>query len=743
MKDNIHKVNIKLLMKNKEEEKKESKNSEQKRNMKEKIMEKDSNLKKVHNSTIKMIFSLKLFYFPQINEIYKIIYSKILTFSTKFLIMVTSFISKIGFIFDNIILIISGKNNLIEIKNRFFLFSNKKKYEKTLSFDKVTHKKNFNLRNFGIKTNIKGNIIIRNNCPISNCILFNIIFINLFLIILSTNINSFIQLYFSSITLKIRGTENKNVYCKKFSDDTEVKYPPNEIIINGIKQNETKPDYFFDRADNVVDLIWNYTISSCKNLFHGCFDITEIDLSKFDTSEVTSCQDMFRGCTSLTSLNILNFSSAKFISKMFYNCLSLTSIDLSSFNIQVERMNSIFEGCENLEYINMSNFDGNSLMGFNDLFKNVPDNIVICLDENNIKNEILDQIKLKSCYTIDCSNDWKSKQKKMIKGNNTCFESCENSIQYKYEYNGTCLENCSHGYITDDNNSGSSKCKCELEKCLSCSPVSLNFVLCTKCNVNYYPKENDPLNIGEYIDCYKNPNGFYLDMNNSIYKKCYDTCETCDIKGDNIYHNCLKCNNDFSQMVIINNHTNCYENCAHYYYFDEENVYHCTSSSSCPSGYIPLSINIKQCIRDNRTIATTQIIQIPTTEINKEYTTHINKILTTEINKEYTTILVETDFTEKTTENIINKKYTTSLIEIITNLIESQKYINIIDIKNIINEIKKNGTQGKEDEILKYIESIFTSEYYNTNVLDNKIDEIIEIEKMIITFTTIENQKKI
>ena len=238
MKDNIHKVNIKLLMKNKEE-KKESKNSEQKRNMKEKIMEKDSNLKKVHNSTIKMIFSLKLFYFPQINEIYKIIYSKILTFSTKFLIVVTSFISKIGFIFDNIILIISGKNNLIEMKNRFFLFSNKKKYEKTLSFDKVTHKKNFNLRKFGIKTNIKGNIIIRNNCPISNCILFNIIFINLFLIILSTNINSFIQLYFSSITLKIRGTGNKNVYCKKISDDTKVEYPPNEIIINGIKQNET------------------------------------------------------------------------------------------------------------------------------------------------------------------------------------------------------------------------------------------------------------------------------------------------------------------------------------------------------------------------------------------------------------------------------------------------------------------------------------------------------------------------
>ena len=97
-------------------------------------MEKNSNLKKVHNSTKKIIFSSKLFYFPQINEIYKIIYSKILTFSTKFLIVVTSFISKIGFIFDNIILIISGKNNLIEMKNRFFLFSSKKKTRKNFEF---------------------------------------------------------------------------------------------------------------------------------------------------------------------------------------------------------------------------------------------------------------------------------------------------------------------------------------------------------------------------------------------------------------------------------------------------------------------------------------------------------------------------------------------------------------------------------------------------------------------------------
>ena len=53
-------------------------------------------------------------------------------------------------------------------------------------------------------------------------------------------------------------------------------------------------------------------------------------------------------------------------------------------------------------------------------------------------------------------------------------------------------------------------------KCLLCPNVSLNKNLCTKCNTNYCPKEYDPSNIGEYINCYKDLEGYYLD--NNLYK---------------------------------------------------------------------------------------------------------------------------------------------------------------------------------------------------------------------------------
>ena len=110
------------------------------------------------------------------------------------------------------------------------------------------------------------------------------------------------------------------------------------------------------------------------------------------------------------------------------------------------------------------------------------------------------------------------------------------------------------------------KCKCELDKCLECPNVALNKKLCTKCNINYFPKENDPMNMGEYINCYKDPEGYYL--GNNLYRKCYYTCKTCNISGNNISHNCIECNANYTIEIKYNNYFNCYNNCD-----DENNKY--------------------------------------------------------------------------------------------------------------------------------------------------------------------------
>ena len=117
-------------------------------------------------------------------------------------------------------------------------------------------------------------------------------------------------------------------------------------------------------------------------------------------------------------------------------------------------------------------------------------------------------------------------------------------------------------------------------------------------NMNYFPKENDSLNYNEYIKCYKDPEGYYLD--NNIYKPCYYTCKTCNISGNDIFHNCLECNANNHFEIKFNNYSNCYNNCSYYYYFDKENnKYYCTLNSSCPNEYPKLNKDKLECVKYN------------------------------------------------------------------------------------------------------------------------------------------------
>ena len=142
------------------------------------------------------------------------------------------------------------------------------------------------------------------------------------------------------------------------------------------------------------------------------------------------------------------------------------------------------------------------------------------------------------------------------------------------------------------------ECKCELQNCSLCPNVALKKELCSKCNTGYYPKENDPLNIGKYKKCYNNPDGYYLD--NNIYKQCYYTCKKCNISGTNEFHNCIECNDNFSIEIKYNNYINCYENCSYYHYIDDEYNYRCTLNLSCPKEYPELSKDKMECNKKNK-----------------------------------------------------------------------------------------------------------------------------------------------
>ena len=60
-------------------------------------------------------------------------------------------------------------------------------------------------------------------------------------------------------------------------------------------------------------------------MFEGCNSLTNLNLSNFNTQNVTDMNKMFWGCKSLTNLNLSNFNTQNVINVggMFYNCYSL------------------------------------------------------------------------------------------------------------------------------------------------------------------------------------------------------------------------------------------------------------------------------------------------------------------------------------------------------------------------------------------------------------------------------------
>ena len=89
--------------------------------------------------------------------------------------------------------------------------------------------------------------------------------------------------------------------------------------------------------------------------------------------------------------------------------------------------------------------------------------------------------------------------------------------------------------------------KCKLNNCLLCSYVVHTKYLCIFCNDLYYPIEHDIINVLPYNNCYNELEGYYLDIN--IYKKCYYSCKSCKIGGNNNNHNCLECKNFFNYKL--------------------------------------------------------------------------------------------------------------------------------------------------------------------------------------------------
>lgn len=113
-------------------------------------------------------------------------------------------------------------------------------------------------------------------------------------------------------------------------------------------------------------------VTSMRYMLNGCRSLTSLDLSKWNTSKVTNMQYIFAYCGSLTSIDILNWniSSVTNMEGIFYNCSSLTSLDISKWDTsKVTGMGYMFADCGSLTTIT-GILDLKKCTSYNSMFAN-------------------------------------------------------------------------------------------------------------------------------------------------------------------------------------------------------------------------------------------------------------------------------------------------------------------------------------------------------------------------------------
>ena len=386
---------------------------------------------------------------------------------------------------------------------------------------------------------------------------------------------------FSEIHLVIQGTGVQNLLNNEYRNE------PSEVLINEILKDCTKScNIESDIYNNKIILRFEEQIDTCEKMFCELTNIKEIDLTYFDASKVTSMNKMFYGCINLEKINFgnINTSSVKNMNYLFYNCSSLIFLELSSFNTSiVEEMENLFGFCSNLKFLDLSNFDISKVTTINSMFEKC--SLLIFL---NLKSFIIDaSINISNAFNtessyikyciedintinhlsgiinINCTDICFQENMKIDITNNICIESCLNT-ENNYEYNNICYNKCPKGTLVNNNICEDNLCNKEIQNEIEC--------------------------LG------KTPQGYYLDLSDELYKKCFENCKFCYGQGNKTINNCIECE---SNLVLLNESfisTNCYNKCKTYYYFDESNEYHC--AETCTGKYYKLIREKSKCIED-------------------------------------------------------------------------------------------------------------------------------------------------
>ena len=166
-------------------------------------------------------------------------------------------------------------------------------------------------------------------------------------------------------------------------------------------------------------------ITNMNGMFSGCSSLNSINFTNINTNKVSNMNSLFRQCSSLTNINLFNFNTDNITNMggMFYECSSLKNINLSNFNTtNVTNMAAMFHGCSSLIDINLSNFNTNNVTNMRGMFFGCSSLIYINLSNFNTSKVTNMYGMFGKCKSLNLDNII-IKNRKILKDENLFKES--------------------------------------------------------------------------------------------------------------------------------------------------------------------------------------------------------------------------------------------------------------------------------------------------------------------------------
>ena len=179
--------------------------------------------------------------------------------------------------------------------------------------------------------------------------------------------------------------------------------------------NVTAMDYMFTSCSNLLTLdltAFNTSnVTTMHRMFTSCSKLTGIDFgSNFDTSNVTDMERMFQSCGSLTSLDVSNFdtSSVTTMAYMFASCSKIPELNLLNFDtsnvLTMERMFDSFQNnCNEADIVplNLASFDTSNVTNMRDMFINATKTVTICVSDAFVTTSVVNSSSMfKNCLQL-------------------------------------------------------------------------------------------------------------------------------------------------------------------------------------------------------------------------------------------------------------------------------------------------------------------------------------------------------